>query len=181
MVQHINSWWCPYVSVVKCCTGVWDLTIWRQLSFKEKSDLNPPFHYVLLHKCAHFLILLFIHTLGGSSAPSRRLTHALESLLQSRRRSPPPQKHTSDSVATQIYEFYIPLRSYMAMAEQGHDKRCWSISEWKTIWEVFKAPPPPLCLDAISARYRLSGAVVSQRLSPLTNPFAACQPPSFPW
>lgn len=49
----------------------------------------------------------------------------------------------------------------------------------KPFGKFLKAFPPPLWLDAIPARYRLSGAVVSQRLSPLTNPFAACQPPLF--
>lgn len=147
MVQHINSWWCPYVSVVKCCTGVWDLTVWLNCHLEkrknEKSDFIAFCNQTLL---PHMYLLSepLVHPHSGrSSDPSHRLAHVLESLLHGRRRTPPSQKHTSDSVATQIYEFYTPLRRYMAMVEQGHDKRCWSISEWKTIWEVFKPPPFP--------------------------------------
>lgn len=138
MVEHINSWWCPYVSTVKCCTGVRELTIWLKLSFKEKGkwklELNASFYNMILIWTSFWPCC--------SSVLSRHLTQVLESLLQGRRI--PPQKHTGDSIATQIYEFYIPLRRYMATVEQGHDKRCWSISEWKTIWEVFKGFPPPL-------------------------------------
>ncbi len=51
------------------------------------------------------------------------------------------------SVATQIYDFHMPLRKYTAVTEQGHDRRPWSIFEWKAIWEVFKAFLPPLILS----------------------------------
>lgn len=87
------------------------------------------------------------------------------------------------SVTTQIYEFQMPLRKYTAVTEQGHDRRPWSIFEWKAIWEIFKAFSPPLILSvSLSPREQHQesidcwGPVVSQRLSPLTNPLALCQP-----
>lgn len=66
------------------------------------------------------------------------------------------------SVATQIYEFHMPLRKYTAVTEQGHDRRPWSIFEWKAIWEVFKAFSSPLSFflsrslpGTTSGKYRL--------------------------
>lgn len=49
----------------------------------------------------------------------------------------------------------------------------------KPFGKFLMPPPTPPRLDAIPAGYRLSGAVVSQRLSPLTNPFAAMSAPLF--
>ncbi len=87
------------------------------------------------------------------------------------------------SVATQIYDFHMPLRKYTAVTEQGHDRRPWSIFEWKAIWEVFKAFSPSshsFCLALSQEQHQESidcwGPVVSQRLSPLTNPLALCHP-----
>jgi len=75
----------------------------------------------------------------------------------------------------------MPLRKYTAVTKQGHDRRPWSIFEWKAIWEVFKAFSPPLLLGvSLSPREQHQesidcwGPVVSQRLSPLTNPLALC-------
>lgn len=81
----------------------------------------------------------------------------------------------------QIYEFHIALK-YMARWNKVTIKGCWSISEWKAVWEVFRALFFFL-LFLFSAWMQYvagidcSGPVVSQRLSPLTNPFAACQRP----
>lgn len=73
---------------------------------------------------------------------------------------------------SQIYEFHIPLRKYMALVEQGHDKSRTDqyLNEklfGKFLGLFFFLSPWMQYLRSIDC----PGPVVSQRLSPLTNPF----------
>lgn len=118
---------------------------------------------------------------GGSFRPdvsNRQMGLVMESLLwrgEPAWRNPhyPVARHRHFYVTGyQIYEAHLPRPMRVALEKQGHDKGPWSISERRTVSEVFKRRS--FFSLYLGIRIDRRSRVVSQRLSPLTNPEARC-------